>query len=66
MTSIEEYSTFFISIDKKQIKRYPNNYQNIKSTYFSKPVNKPINNFKQINIIKNEQQKMKIVINNPA
>ena len=44
MNSIKEESTFFISIDKKNIKNKNNNLKNIKSNYFCKSIKSIKNN----------------------
>ena len=38
MNSIEEESTFFITIEKKNIKNQINNFKNMKSKYFCRPI----------------------------
>jgi hypothetical protein len=38
MNSIEEESTFFVSIDKKNIKNQINNFKNVKSKYFCQTI----------------------------
>ena len=44
MNSVEEESTFFISLEKNNIKNQIHNFKNIKSKYFSKPINAFRNN----------------------
>ena len=45
MNSFEEKSTFFITIEQKNVKSHINNFKNIKSKYFYRPIKSK--NYKQ-------------------